>query len=495
MRDVSWGLTEHNVQLVFLFTVTYWSASSIISQQVLSGYVYVLTASNVPVGFVKGIQGLAQLLCAFPAGYAADSTRRDRILALSGVLGVVASVLTALAFELGDMVLIYVAFGLWGAFTAFQSSAMEALFADSVPVGQRSAPFTLKYVMRNVALVLGPLSAMLLLWKHGDAWTLAALRPVLLFGAFIAAVSMVVLFQFNDDLAFENRQYVFAIERELSSIERNFTSEYSERESSASERGGSFSRVHMPSTSEFSQLLRSSRVPSVTSGYYLAAPVRSDDGEDVPVRPVMACCGMLDTAHVPYLLFVSDFLVSNGTGLVTAFFPLFFLNEYALSPVRVQTLFALQPLVIALLSLLAQMVSSATGRMSMVVATRALGTISLLLMAVSHDVTDQSVLFLAHGALMQCTEPLRRSLLMDFVPKTHRARWNSLEGLTVASWAGSAVLGGMIVEAYGYRLCFVAAALVYTCGLALETMLISLTRHAAETTEVQKPHAESSTSR
>ncbi|KAE8883203.1 hypothetical protein PF005_g9512 [Phytophthora fragariae] len=487
MRETSWGLMEHNVQLVFLFTVMYWSASSIISQQVLSGYVYVLTASNTPVGFVKGIQGLTQLVCAFPAGYAADCTRRDRTLIVAGIVGVVASVLTAMAFELADMLLMYVAFGLWGAFTAFQSSAMEALFADSAPMGQRSAPFTLKYVMRNVALVLGPTSAILLLWKNGDVWTLVALRPVLLFGAFIAAVSMVLLFQFNDDLAFENRQYVFAIERELSSIERNFTSEYSDRESSASEQGVNFSRMQIPSTSEFSQLLQSSRVPSANSGYYLTAPLRSDDDEDVSVRPVMACWGMLDTAHVPYLLFVSNFLVSNGTGLVTAFFPLFFLHEYALSPIRVQTLFALQPLVMALLSFLSQMVSSTTGRMSMVVVTRVLGTISLLLMAVSHDVADQSVLFVFHGAFMQCTEPLRRSLLMDFVPKSHRARWNSLEGLTVASWAGSAVLGGIIVDAYGYRICFIAAALVYICGLALETMLIPLTRHAAETLENLKP--------
>lgn len=124
----------------------------------------------------------------------------------------------------------------------------------------------------------------------------------------------------------------------------------------------------------------------------------------------------------------------------------------------------------------------------MVVVTRVLGTISLLLMAVSHDVADQSVLFVFHGAFMQCTEPLRRSLLMDFVPKSHRARWNSLEGLTVASWAGSAVLGGIIVDAYGYRLCFIAAALVYVCGIALEMMLIPLTRHAAETLEtLNKP--------
>eukprot|EP00644_Phytophthora_capsici_P005798 jgi/Phyca11/98133/e_gw1.2.665.1 len=477
---------EHNVQLVFLFTVLYWSANSIISQQILSGYVNLLTASNTPVGFIKGVQSLAQLLCAFPAGYAADCTHRDRILLIAGAIGIVASILTGLAFELGDILLIYVSFALWGVFAAFQSSAMEALFADSIPIGQRSVPFTLKYAMRNFSVTLGPLCTILLLWKYGDSWTLAGLRPVLVFGTFVAAVSMYLLFQFNDDLAFENRQYVHAIERELSSIERNFTPElYSDRESSSSEIGGNvYPRLQI---SEFSQLIQSSRG---NSGYYLAASVWSEDADDSPVRPAMACFGVFDTAHVPHLLFVSDFLVSLGMGLVTTFFPLFFFKEHEFSPVRVQTLFALHPLATALLSLLAQIISIHTSRMSVVVLTRALGTTSLLLMAISRDQTDQCVLFVAQGALMQCTEPLRRSLLMDFVPKAHRARWNSLEGLTGASWTGSSLLGGIIVDAFGYRLCCVAATLVYICGLVLETMLIPLTKHAAETQEGLK-HSES----
>jgi len=54
--------------------------SSILFQQVIAGYVFVLTNSNKPVGIVKGIQGIAQLVFSFPAGYFADHTRRDRIL-------------------------------------------------------------------------------------------------------------------------------------------------------------------------------------------------------------------------------------------------------------------------------------------------------------------------------------------------------------------------------------------------------------------------------
>ncbi|RLN98068.1 hypothetical protein BBJ28_00008477 [Nothophytophthora sp. Chile5] len=491
MLGTPWELMEHNVQLVFLFTV-------------LSGYVYVLTASTTPVGFVAGVQGLAQLLCALPAGCAADYKRRDRVLVVAGVVGLLASLLTALAFQLDEMILIYVAFGLWGAFTAFQGSAMEALFADSVPLGRRSAPFMLKHVMRNAALVLGPLTAILLLWKYGDTWTLATLRPVLLFGAFLAAVSMTILFQFNDDLAYENRQYVLAVERELSSIGRNFTAEYSDYslpdgDSTSSDRSRGFSQQPMASISELSELLRSTRAPENSTYYFPASQNDSSgavtaDGEGdyrAPVRPASACCGVLDAAHAPSLLFASDFIVSNGTGLVATFFPLFFFKEFALSPIHVQTLFALQPLGVALLSFLTQVASRVTGRMPMIVITRALGAISLLLMAFSRNVDDQSVLFLAHGALMHCTEPLRRSLLMDFVPKSHRARWNSLEGLTAASWTGSAVLGGFIVEAHGYRVCFVVAVLVYACGLALEMALIPLTRHAVEALDSTKTRAES----
>lgn len=64
---------------------------------------------------------------------------------------------------------------------------------------------------------------------------------------------------------------------------------------------------------------------------------------------------------------------------------------------------------------------------------------------------------------------------MDHVPPHARARWNSLEGLTVFTWSGSAVLGGYIIDTHGYRVCFVITACVYLVGVMVEMLVIPLT--------------------
>ncbi len=94
--------------------------------------------------------------------------------------------------------------------------------------------------------------------------------------------------------------------------------------------------------------------------------------------------------------------------------------------------------------------------------------------------------FIARTALMNCTKALTRSIIMDSVPKVGnrnqkaqqwsvktqssstilpisisipkphtqeaRAKWNSLESVTGATWAGSAVVGGLLVDRYGFLL-------------------------------------------
>jgi MFS family permease len=82
--------------------------------------------------------------------------------------------------------------------------------------------------------------------------------------------------------------------------------------------------------------------------------------------------------------------------------------------------------------------------------------------------------------MMRCSQPLRRSVLMDFVKREVRARWNALEGISVFSYSGSAVVGGYLVDQYDYRTCFFITSLVYFAGLSLELLLLPLTKHAVE---------------
>ncbi|RQM19652.1 hypothetical protein B5M09_010993 [Aphanomyces astaci] len=78
---------------------------------------------------------------------------------------------------------------------------------------------------------------------------------------------------------------------------------------------------------------------------------------------------------------------------------------------------------------------------------------------------------------MRCSEPLRTSLLMDYVPQHLRGRWNALEGLTMFTYSGSAMVGGYLIEHHGYRYCFLITAAIYGIGLLAELLLLPIIRN------------------
>ncbi len=61
--------------------------------------------------------------------------------------------------------------------------------------------------------------------------------------------------------------------------------------------------------------------------------------------------------HVPYILFFADFVLCNGAGMTVSFFPVFFQNDYGLTPSQVNILYVVQPLLIVVLSYITQRIS------------------------------------------------------------------------------------------------------------------------------------------
>lgn len=59
---------------------------------------------------------------------------------------------------------------------------------------------------------------------------------------------------------------------------------------------------------------------------------------------------------------------------------------------------------------------------------------------------------------MNAPGALTRSVLMDNVPKRERAKWSALESVTMFSWAGSAALGGLLVNWNGILFNFIFTA-------------------------------------
>lgn len=174
---------------------------------------------------------------------------------------------------------------------------------------------------------------------------------------------------------------------------------------------------------------------------------------------------------VPLLLVSTNVLTAVGSGLTIRYLTLFFIQDYGFSPVKMALCQLAAPLTTSLMSMGAQRISRRIGRVRAIFLTRALGTVSLFLFSFLRPAALLVPLYVARAAFMNCSAPLRRSILMDSVPKEQRTKWNSIEGLTRFNWAASAVLGGLIVDYAGYRTLFFATACFYILG-ALPVLLL-----------------------
>ncbi len=168
---------------------------------------------------------------------------------------------------------------------------------------------------------------------------------------------------------------------------------------------------------------------------------------------------------VPIIILFANFIVGMGAGMTVKFFPVFFRDVYHLSPIQVQLILTLTFAVTGTLGILTQRASRKRGRAVMIAVVQSTAIACLIALAFYPALVWLVPLFVFRNALMNASQPLSRSIIMDFVPKKNRGIWNSLE--TVAwglFWSASAVLGGFLIGDGNFRLCFLITAGVYVIG-------------------------------
>lgn len=125
---------------------------SLAHPQIFSSYIYLITdPSNTKVGAITGMNGLAMMAVAPFCGWWTDKHRRDWMLRVAGVVGIVVALATMVGVMEGHFPLLCACLVGWGVYGGIQSPAMEALFADSIEPGERSRVFTLKYALTQLA--------------------------------------------------------------------------------------------------------------------------------------------------------------------------------------------------------------------------------------------------------------------------------------------------------------------------------------------------------
>jgi len=168
---------------------------------------------------------------------------------------------------------------------------------------------------------------------------------------------------------------------------------------------------------------------------------------------------------VPLLLTSSDFLAALASGMTIKFFSLFFMEKILFSPAAVSLLSVVAPLGVSGASLLAQKCSKIIGRVQTSIITRIIDIILLVLMAklpITPGLATRALvaMHLLRMAAANCTRPLMRSVLNQFVPKRHRGKISALDSVRTFSWSGSAALGGILVERIGFEGTFLVTAMI-----------------------------------
>jgi len=320
-----------NVRLAFWFQVCAAVGGSIVQSSVfLSTYIFFLEGAgnaNVDVGLVSATAGLTMIALAVPAGVLTDAWPRAAVLRLSGAAGLLSSALLFGALLLpaprAAMALLYAASALSGAYSALSGPALASILADSVASGQRTRVYALQYAATLAAGAAGPLLGIALLLWLGDAWATPQLRAVMLAGNAVSALACGFAFAFDDgrSLGDESEGALAAPRRAAAKAGANGGGGGGGGGSSGGGGGGDGGGGDDAAAGLL--VAEAGASGGADDGVAPAAEEAAESPDEARRRArrnlghqtlPLGCC-TLRVAHVPFVIFASDFTIAVGAGM------------------------------------------------------------------------------------------------------------------------------------------------------------------------------------
>lgn len=291
--------------------------------QIFSSYVYLITDnSNAKVGYITGMNGLAMVVVAPFCGWWADKHRRDWMLRVAGVVGIVMAVATMVGVLEGHYPLLCACLVGWGLYGGIQSPAMEALFADSVEPGERSRVFTIKYALTQLASAMGPLCSIVMFYYLGNEWEVDQCQHVILAGLLLCLLPSCLLYLFDDDKAHLSHSPQSAERRRREHEERLLVA----RQASAGNDDAPAKALTVP-------LLGG---PPDGAGALTGAgkhEEQEEQGQERSMGSTGRCCcwrpagdGFCATNYVPTVIVATDIAFALASGMSVKFFSLMFMT-------------------------------------------------------------------------------------------------------------------------------------------------------------------------
>ena len=137
----------------------------------INWHVYVLTGSAAALGLVGLVRVLPIIVCSLLGGIAADALDRKRLMLVTQSIMLISAALLAAVTARGLQSVwpIFLLTAISSAATAFDSPARQALLPRLVPPRDFPSAVTLSFIVFQVALIVGPVLAGLLLGRVGPA--------------------------------------------------------------------------------------------------------------------------------------------------------------------------------------------------------------------------------------------------------------------------------------------------------------------------------------
>lgn len=181
---------NHNVKVILAIVLLAGLSESIGFGATLTAYLYMATGDkNVRVGYLESCLGLTKLLTALPMGDLSDKYGRTPAARTGTFAYTFASamtfycVITKAGYHGNNETLAFwvwaVAMCLWGFGKGVVDGPVLALFADSIPTGDRTKFYFYLYVVFWVGALAGPVMAIVVFATQSNDWTFAELSVVL----------------------------------------------------------------------------------------------------------------------------------------------------------------------------------------------------------------------------------------------------------------------------------------------------------------------------
>ncbi|CUG85416.1 MFS transporter, putative [Bodo saltans] len=368
--------------------------------------------SNTIVGALSAVNGIFEIIGAVAGGYACDAGKWTKhfVVRTSMAIGLVAFSLHLAGFLTGTLWILAVAQAVLGLFMGLSLSSVEGLMADVVPSGNRDYIYSVKSFLEMAAPLVGCVVSVTLMLLLGNQFSRPILVAANLAGLLVQTVGASRMYWFLRN--FPVRNAVAEPEEQQGVIEGTTT---------------------LPEEDTQQQIVTHARLQSC--------------GACVPIT------------RLPHVIAVHDTVLIVGSGLTTMYFSLFMIQAYHISPVTTALLQGACGLCSASLVALVGRAGASKGRALTIFVAKLSGALLLLFIVCANGTSfaPLPIMFAAYAlrfGCMNCCAGITRSLLMDIVPPSQRARWSAVESLQNASWSGTSAVGGMVADRYGYGTAF-----------------------------------------